>query len=193
MDHGEIPQNVDSALPDDRCFACRPLHRESTHRRANPAREGPATSRCTREITSSVEAQPYVPGATFVAHLFDTESYDGGLSEHLKAIHHQCRKLKRLQPPRQVFLELLRRLAHEVTAGGTSCSCHDTSTWPRVCPDSIRNFPIPPQDLIPHSLLVFFAEGAKCWKRRTPYARCFVRTLGRARVASIPRPPRVIS
>ena len=26
-----------------------------------------------------------------------------------------------------------------------SCSCHETSTWPRVCPDSIRNFgSIPP-------------------------------------------------
>ena len=58
-----------------------------------------------------------MPRGTFVPSIVIPRVSDG-LSGHLKAIHHQCRKLKRLQPPR-LFLELLRRLAHEVTAGGT--------------------------------------------------------------------------
>ena len=112
--------------------------------------------------------QPYAQGHLRPIYC-DTESYDDGLSGHLKAIHHQCRKLKRLQPPRQVFLELLRRLAHEVTAGGTLARATRLQLGRGfVQTRFVISGRYPHQDLIQHSLWkrVFFAEGFEVWKRR---------------------------
>ena len=164
LDDREIPQNVDERLADtfasvhyteNRLIdAQTPLEKVLQHRGAH--------ARVFRRT------QPYAQGHLRPIYC-DTESYDDGLSGHLKAIHHQCRKLKRLQPPRQVFLELLRRLAHEVTAGGTLARATRLQLGRGfVQTRFVISGRYPHQDLIQHSLWkrVFFAEGFEVWKRR---------------------------
>ena len=91
LDDHEIPQNVDECLADT--FASvhhtenrfidpqSPLEKVLQHRGAHP--------RVLRRT------QPYTQGHLRSIYC-DTESYDDGLSGHLKAIHHQRRKLELL-------------------------------------------------------------------------------------------------
>ncbi len=91
LDDREVPQNVDECLAD--AFASvhyaenrlidaqASLEKVLQHRGAHP--------RVLRR------AQPYTQGHLRSIYC-DTESYDDGLSGHLKAIQHQCRKLELL-------------------------------------------------------------------------------------------------
>ena len=84
LDDREVPQNVDECLAD--AFASV----QYAENRLIRSRRSCNIAVHTREF--SVEPS-HIPRGTFGPSNVITESYDDGLSGHLKAIQHQCRKL----------------------------------------------------------------------------------------------------
>ena len=115
-----LPQNVDERLADSS------VHRESTHRRAKPR---------SRKTVESVEPSHMPRGCpSIVIPRVTTTAVRPPQGSSVASSNDET------GIPRASAC-----LAHEVTAGGTLARATMTSTWPRVCPDSIRNFgSIPP-------------------------------------------------